>query len=142
MAKKQGQDAIWSGPGMPVELRDPATGGYKPAWNAVFQEYDPEKYADYLKWRDQAHANKELDPKIRELIIVAIDSFIAWPSPFIDAHINGAFNAGATIQEVLETITTTGWFNGHAISHGLMAMDKVVREREGSGVVTPRRRPS
>jgi alkylhydroperoxidase/carboxymuconolactone decarboxylase family protein YurZ len=127
---------------MPAEVRDPVTGAYKLPWHAVFQKYDPTKYADFVTAHHRAFTNKELDPKIRELIIVAIDAFIAWPSPFIDVHINGAFNAGATVQEVLETITTTGWFNRHAINHGLTAMDKVVREREAAGVATLLRRAS
>lgn len=130
-------DATRSRGGGTVQAAEAHTGDLGPAWNSIFEKYDPAKYAEYLRWRDQALSTQGLDPKIRELIIVAIDSYVAWPSPFIDVHINGAFNAGATIQEVLETIVTTAWFNGYALIHGLLHMEKVIRARELGGVLTP-----
>jgi alkylhydroperoxidase/carboxymuconolactone decarboxylase family protein YurZ len=83
----------------------------------------------------------KLDAKTRELIVIAIDTLVAWPEPFIDVHIHAAFDAGATIQEVIETIAVTANFGGgHSINHGLVAMERVIKEREEEGVRVPHRR--
>jgi alkylhydroperoxidase/carboxymuconolactone decarboxylase family protein YurZ len=126
---------------IPAALKDPKTGGYKLPWHGIFEEYDPELFKVFRDWQKAAQNHKELDPKTRELIIVAIDSLTAWPSPYIDVHIHGAFDAGATIQEVLETIGVAAMFGGgHAFNHGLTAMGNAIKEREEAGVPTPRKR--
>jgi alkylhydroperoxidase/carboxymuconolactone decarboxylase family protein YurZ len=139
LTKRRGEkhDAIRSRSRTPLKVTGAKSRDLLPAWTSIFEEYDPAKYAEYLRWRDHALSTKELAPKVRELIIVAIDCYVAWPSPFIDTHINGAFDAGASIQEVLETIVTTAWFNGHALIHGLIHMEKVIREREAGGMPFP-----
>ena len=126
---------------IPAELTDPQTGQYKLPWHGVFEEYDPELFKVFRDWQKAAQKNKELDKKTHELIVVAIDSLVAWPSPFIDVHIHGAFDAGATIQEVLEAITVAAMFGGgHAYNHGLTAMGKTIKERQEAGAPTPRRK--
>ncbi len=124
---------------IPAELKDPKTGAYVLPWHEVFKEYDPKLFETFRAWQKAAAAHKELDAKTHELIVVAIDSLLAWPSPFIDVHIHGAFDKGATIQEVLETITVAAQFaGGHAYNHGLTVMAKVIKERQEAGAPTPR----
>ena len=97
---------------IPAELTDPRTGGYRLPWHDVFRQYDPEQFEAYRTWQASLVNHKELDRKTHELIVIAIDALVAWPSPFIDVHIHGAFDAGATIQEVLESILVAAQFGG------------------------------
>lgn len=128
---------------VPKSLEDPETGGLAELpWRRVLKEYDPELYTAWIEWNTRFKAaHKELDLKTQELMIVAFDSYLKWPSPFINVHIHWAFDAGATIQEVLETISLAARFGGgHAYNHGLTAMGTVIEERKAAGVDTPRRR--
>jgi alkylhydroperoxidase/carboxymuconolactone decarboxylase family protein YurZ len=125
---------------IPAELTDPKTGGYRLPWHDVFRQYDPEQFEAYRTWQASLVNHKELDRKTHELIVIAIDALVAWPSPFIDVHIHGAFDAGATIQEVLESILVAAQFGGgHALNHGLTAMAKTIAERSAAGAPTPHR---
>lgn len=124
---------------IPAELKDPKTGGYRLPWHDVFKEYDPKLFEVFREWQKAAQTHKELDPKTHELIVVAIDALVAWPSPYIDVHIHGAFDKGATVQEVLEAITVAAMFGGgHAYNHALTAMAKTIKERQEAGAPTPR----
>lgn len=126
---------------VPAALRDPNTGQMKLPWHEVFEQNDPELFAAYKAWAGYVASPKELDLKSRELMVVAIDSLVAWPSPFIDVHIHGAFDAGATVQEVIEAITVAAGFGGgHAYNHGLTALGSVLKERRAANVPTPQRR--
>jgi alkylhydroperoxidase/carboxymuconolactone decarboxylase family protein YurZ len=112
-------------------------------WAEFFAEQDPEMLASYIDWTTRARQNREIDDKVREFITIAIDAVVSWPSPYIDVHINAAFDAGATRQELLEVVLVAGRLMGpHAMNHGLTAVDKVIREREAAGQKTPVSRES
>ena len=112
--------------------------GYVPPWHAVFREYDPELMDAFRTWQRIAMTPKDISPKTRELIVVAIDSVVKWPSPFIDAHIHAALDHGATTQELLEAIGQSVHFgSGQAVNHGIIALMKCIRERRAAGVRTP-----
>lgn len=126
---------------IPPELTDPISGDYKLPWHEVLKEYDPEQFEAFRTWQKKLVNHRELDAKTHELIVVAIDALVAWPSPFIDVHIHGAFDKGATIQEVLESILVAAQFGGgHALNHGLTAMSKTLKDRRAAGIETPRRK--
>ena len=116
--------------------------GYpSPKWNGIWKQYSPDKVELYFEWTRRMLENKELEPKVRELIIVAIDAVIAWPSPFIDIHINEAFREGATIQELVETMETVGYLMGpHALNHGFTSLEAVIEARKADGLPVPRSR--
>ncbi len=125
------------------ELRDTMAANELPVlhWSELFYEYDPQTYAAYVAWTTRARQHIELDPKIREFIAIAIDCVVAWPSPYIDVHLNKAFDAGATVQEIADVIMATGRLMGpHSYTHGFYALEKVLGEREAKGLKTPRRR--
>jgi alkylhydroperoxidase/carboxymuconolactone decarboxylase family protein YurZ len=108
-------------------------------WNQIWESYDPEKLALYQQWTNQMLSHKELPPKVREFIFVAVDSIVAWPSPYIDGHIHEAFDTGATIQELVEVIEVSGYLMGvHALNHGLTSLEKVILERREAGRIVPR----
>jgi alkylhydroperoxidase/carboxymuconolactone decarboxylase family protein YurZ len=108
-------------------------------WNQVWEQYDPEKLRLYQTWTNTMLTHTEISPKVREFIFVAIDAVVAWPSPYIDGHIHAAFDAGATIRELVETIEVAGYVMGvHALNHGLTTLEKVVEERRADGRPAPR----
>ncbi|MEJ1231019.1 MAG: carboxymuconolactone decarboxylase family protein [Galbitalea sp.] len=111
----------------------------KYTWNNVWEEYDQPKLELYQHWSNAILTHKELPPKVREFIFVAIDSVVAWPEPYIDGHIHSAFDNGATIQELVETIETAGYVMGvHAFNHGFTSLERVVARRKAAGSPTPR----
>jgi alkylhydroperoxidase/carboxymuconolactone decarboxylase family protein YurZ len=108
-------------------------------WHELMAEYQP----DFLDaWRDFAGhitAHKELDRKTHEFLIIAINAVVTWPA--IEHHMHRAFDAGATIQELIEVCVTAGYLKGpHAWSFGLSALDRVIADRVKSGRPTPRSR--
>ncbi|MBI2526940.1 MAG: carboxymuconolactone decarboxylase family protein [Candidatus Rokubacteria bacterium] len=108
-------------------------------WHEVLAEYAPQTLAAWHDMTMKMYAHEELDRKATEFIIVAIDAVLAWP--YIDIHIHKAFEAGATIQELVETVVTAGALMGpHALSFGLEHLDKVIRERADRGLPHPRKR--
>ncbi len=125
---------------MPPELRDPETRQLRLEWKTVFERYAPEKFAQYQRLLFDTSTAQELDGKTTELIMVAIDTVVFWPSPFIDVHMHAAFDAGATIAEVIDTILIAfSARGGHALNHGLTAMGKVLEVRRTEGFVAPAR---
>lgn len=108
-------------------------------WHDVLVKYNPGMLDAYFAWSARSQQHTELPVKVREFIIVAIDAVVAWPSPYIDIHIHNAFDAGATIQELVEVIGTAGFLMGpHALNHGLLCLEKVIQERQADGRATPR----
>lgn len=105
-------------------------------WEEIFAEQQPEIFAAYVDWTTKARTLTELDPKVREFILVAIDSIEAWPYTYV--HINNAFNHGATIRELAEVIITAGRLMGpHTFASGLTDLDRVIKERREAGLETP-----
>jgi alkylhydroperoxidase/carboxymuconolactone decarboxylase family protein YurZ len=104
----------------------------------LLKEYAPEYIDAYSVWDRQADNNTELDAKARELVIIAIDTVIMYPYPYIDSHIHKAFNAGATVRELIEVAVTCGRLMGpHAMNYGLRSLYRAVKEREALGLETP-----
>ncbi len=100
-------------------------------WNDVWAEYSPEKFRLYQTWMSEMLTHRELTPKVRELIILAIDAVVAWPGPYIDGHVEAALNAGASPREIVEAFEVTGYLMGvHPLNHGLSALDRVLQKRE------------
>jgi alkylhydroperoxidase/carboxymuconolactone decarboxylase family protein YurZ len=125
------------------ELRKKMTAHELPMfrWAELFYEHDPGMYTAYVDWTTRAREHIELDPKIREFIAVAIDCVVMWPSPYLDVHMNKAFDAGATVQELADVVLATGRLMGpHSYTHGFNALEKVVNDRDAKGYRTPKRR--
>jgi alkylhydroperoxidase/carboxymuconolactone decarboxylase family protein YurZ len=115
------------------------SGDVRLKWQEMLQEFAPEYLDSWQSWSKQSFTITELDPKAREFLIVAIDSVIPWPSPYIDSHIHKAFNHGATIREFIEVAVTCGHLMGpHPTNHLLTALYKCIKEREELGLDTPR----
>ena len=108
-------------------------------WMEMFAEYDPDILTAWHEMAQKLMKHKELDLKTREFIIVAIDAVEAWP--YIDVHIDQAFELGASIQELIEVMVVAGFVKGpHAWAWGLSHLSKMIQRRKEAGFATPRSR--
>jgi len=106
-------------------------------WFELFAQYQPARmrlwFETRRKLRDEC---VELDQKTVEFIIVALDAAANWPQ--IDAHIDRAFDCGATIQELIDVCVITSNTKGpHALAAGLDGLDRVIEERRRLGKPVP-----
>ncbi len=82
-------------------------GDWNPIWNQL-QEIDPEFLEAYLAFRSVPHREGPLPAKFKELILVAINAATTHLyGPGVRRHIQNALKAGATKEEILETIQLT-----------------------------------
>src|ERR1700761_9823965 len=87
------------------ELRDEFIDGrgyWNPTWAAILDS-DPEFFASYLAFSDSPWRDGPLEPKVKELVHIAVDSaathlFV----PGIREHIKLALGHGATADEIME----------------------------------------
>lgn len=79
-------------------------GDWNPLWDQM-RELDPRFMEAYLRFRDVPHTNGPLPAKFKELVLVAINAATTHLyAPGVRRHMANAFRAGATREEVLETI--------------------------------------
>ena len=79
-------------------------GDWNPVWDQM-RALDPQFMEAYLRFRDVPHVKAHLPAKFRELVLVAINAATTHLyAPGVRRHIANAFKAGATRDEVLETI--------------------------------------
>jgi alkylhydroperoxidase/carboxymuconolactone decarboxylase family protein YurZ len=108
-------------------------GVWSPVWDQLLDE-DPEFFAAYLKFsgvpfRDGGH----LDPKIKELLLVAIDAAgTHLYEPGARIHIRRAIELGATKAELLEVLELTATLGIHAANIGVPILFGVLGERNES----------
>ena len=96
-------------------------------WQEVLLEYHPILLESYLEWSRSGENLTEVSPKMRELIIIALDCAVRWPSPYIDNHIKKALQEGASVVEIIEVIGVTARLLGpHMLNHGLSALGNVL----------------
>ena len=82
-------------------------GDFNPLWEQI-RDLDPQFMEAYLRFRDVPHRNGPLPAKFKELILVAINAATTHLyAPGVRRHMANAFKAGATREEVLETIQLT-----------------------------------
>lgn len=113
-------------------------GEFNPLWEQI-RVLDPQFMEAYLRFRDVPHREGPLPPKMKELILVAINAATTHLyAPGIRRHIANAFRAGATREEVLEAIELTTIMGMHSMNiaipilveeHGKFAAAAVAVER-------------
>lgn len=91
-------------------------GDWNPLWDQI-RALDPQFIEAYLRFRDVPHRNGPLPAKFKELILVAINAATTHLyAPGVRRHIANALKAGATREEVLETIQLTTVMGIHSIN--------------------------
>ena len=84
-----------------------AKGDWNPVWNKL-RELDPEFLEAYLAFRSVPHREGPLPQKYKELIMIAINAATTHLyGPGVKRHMQNALKAGATKEEILETIQLT-----------------------------------
>ena len=82
-------------------------GDWNPLWE-TFRELDPEFLEAYLAFRSVPQREGPLPQKYKELILIAINAATTHLyGPGVRRHIQNALKAGATQEEILETIQLT-----------------------------------
>ncbi len=82
-------------------------GDWNPVWDKI-RELDPEFLETYLAFRSVPHREGPLPQKYKELIMIAINAATTHLyAPGVRRHIQNALKAGATKEEILETIQLT-----------------------------------
>lgn len=84
-----------------------AKGDWNPVWDQL-RAYDPDFLEAYLAFRSVPHRKGPLEPKMKELILVAINAATTHLyGPGVRRHIRNALKQGATAEEILEVIQLT-----------------------------------
>ncbi len=82
-------------------------GDWNPLWDQ-FHELDPEFLEAYLAFRSVPQRGGPLPQKYKELVLIAINAATTHLyGPGVRRHIQNALKAGATKEEILETIQLT-----------------------------------
>ena len=88
----------------PLTEKQRASGDWNPLWEQ-FHELDPDFLEAYLAFRGVPQQNGPLEQKYKELILVAINAATTHLyGPGVRRHIQNALTAGATMEEILETM--------------------------------------
>lgn len=105
-------------------------GDWNPLWEK-FAELDPEFLEAYLAFRSVPHRKGPLPAKYKELILIAINAATTHLyGPGVRRHIRNALKAGATREEILETIQLTTVMGIHSCN---LAIPILMEEIEKAG---------
>jgi alkylhydroperoxidase/carboxymuconolactone decarboxylase family protein YurZ len=104
-----------------------ARGDWNPLWDQL-RALDPEFMEAYLAFRSVPHRTGPLPQKIKELIMIAVNvATTHLYAPGARRHMKNALRAGATREEILETIQLTSVIGIHACN---LAVPMLLEEAE------------
>jgi alkylhydroperoxidase/carboxymuconolactone decarboxylase family protein YurZ len=107
-----------------------AKGDWNPLWDQ-FQQLDPEFLEAYLAFRNVPQSSGPLEQKYKELILIAINAATTHLyAPGVRRHIQNALEAGAGMDEILETIQLTTVMGIHSCNLAIPILLDEVAKRE------------
>ena len=108
-----------------------AKGDWNPLWEQ-FRELDPDFLEAYLAFRSLPQSKGPLEQKYKELILIAINAATTHLyGPGVRRHIQNALKAGATMEEILETIQLTTVMGIHSCNLAIpILMEEVSKFEE------------
>ncbi len=108
-----------------------AKGDWNPIWDQL-REMDPAFLEAYLAFRSVPHREGPLPQKYKELILVAINAATTHLyGPGVRRHMRNALKAGATKDEILETIQLTTVMGIHSCNLAIpILMEEVSKIEE------------
>ena len=108
-----------------------AKGDWNPLWEQ-FRELDPDFLEAYLAFRSLPQSKGPLQQKYKELILIAINAATTHLyGPGVRRHIQNALKAGATMEEILETIQLTTVMGIHSCNLAIpILMEEVSKFEE------------
>jgi alkylhydroperoxidase/carboxymuconolactone decarboxylase family protein YurZ len=102
-------------------------GDWNPLWEK-FREFDPDFLEAYLAFRAVPQTKGPLERKHKELILIAVNAATTHLyGPGVRRHIRNALEAGATAEEILETIQLTSIIGIHACNLALPILEEELR---------------
>lgn len=106
-------------------------GDWNPLWEQ-FRELDPDFLEAYLAFRSLPQSKGPLPQKYKELILVAINAATTHLyGPGVRRHIQNALGAGASMEEILETIQLTTVMGIHSCNLAIpILMEEVSKFKE------------
>ena len=115
------------------ELREAfieARGFWTPLWEGLL-DLDPDFFAAYLEFSSVPWRNGPLEPKVKELVLLAMDAAATHLfEPGIRQHVRNAIGHGATRDELMEVLELTSTLGIHACNIGVPIL---VDELEAAG---------
>jgi alkylhydroperoxidase/carboxymuconolactone decarboxylase family protein YurZ len=115
------------------ELRDEfiaARGFWNAFWDGLLT-LDPEFFKAYLAFSGVPWQSGPLEPKVKELIYIAIDAATTHLyEPGLRQHIRNALNHGATKEEIMEVLELVSVLGIHACTLGVPVL---MEELEAAG---------
>ena len=106
-------------------------GDWNPLWD-TFHELDPEFLEAYLAFRNVPHREGPLPTKYKELILIAINAATTHLyGPGVRRHMQNALKAGATKEEILETIQLTTVMGIHSCNLAIPILMEEIARVEG-----------
>lgn len=107
-------------------------GYWSPLWDGLIR-LSPEFFEAYMDFSSVPWKTGTLDPKVRELIYIAIDSATTHMyEPGLRVHIQNAFEYGATVQEIMEVYQLTAVLGIHTVTFGVPHLiDELKRAEDG-----------
>jgi alkylhydroperoxidase/carboxymuconolactone decarboxylase family protein YurZ len=94
-------------------------GYWNPVWEQLLQ-HSPEFFDAYSRLSSVPWKYGTLEPKIRELIYVAIDAATTHLYlPGLRTHIRNALGHGATVAEIMEVLQLTSSIGVHTVTEGV-----------------------
>jgi alkylhydroperoxidase/carboxymuconolactone decarboxylase family protein YurZ len=108
-----------------------AKGDWNPLWEQ-FRELDPDFLEAYLAFRSVPQLQGPLEQKYKELILIAINAATTHLyGPGVRRHIQNALKAGASMEEILETIQLTTVMGIHSCNLAIpILMEEVSKFEE------------
>jgi alkylhydroperoxidase/carboxymuconolactone decarboxylase family protein YurZ len=109
-----------------------AKGDWNPLWDTL-REWDGEFMEAYLAFRNVPHRNGPLPPKVKELILIAINAATTHLyGPGIRRHMKNALKLGSTREEILEVLQLTTVLGIHACNMGVPILAEELASAERS----------
>ena len=114
-----------------INLTNSPEGDWNPVWNQL-REIDPDFLEAYLAFRSVPQRQGPLPQKYKELVLVAINAATTHLyGPGVRRHIRNALDAGATRDEILETIQLTTVMGIHSCNLAVPILMEEVSNKDG-----------
>jgi alkylhydroperoxidase/carboxymuconolactone decarboxylase family protein YurZ len=107
-------------------------GDFNPLWEQM-RQLDPQFVEAYLRFREVPHKSGPLPQKMKELILVAINAATTHMyAPGVRRHMAAALKAGATQEELLETIELVTIMGIHSVNLAVpILLEEVEKAKAG-----------
>jgi alkylhydroperoxidase/carboxymuconolactone decarboxylase family protein YurZ len=124
----------------PVTDAQRTSGDWNPLWQTL-NEWDAEFLEAYLRLRNVPMQSGPLAPKVKELILIAINAATTHLyAPGVRRHIRNALQHGAERDEILEAIQLTTVLGIHSSNLAVPILAEEIREHSArrAAATTPR----